>query len=61
MQIYAHKSRYGYIYMCIYMYIYVARYKKERQDLENISQRVKSLTWSKCKDISQNICAIHRR
>lgn len=55
-----------YIYMCIYLYIYVARYKpdtrkkKERQDLENISKRMKSLTWSKCKDISQNIRAIHR-
>lgn len=57
-QIYVYKARYISIYA--YIHIYVARYKKERQDLENISKRVKSLTWSKCKDISENICAIHR-
>ena len=60
MQIYVYKARNICISKYAYIHIYVARYKKKRQDLENISKRVKSLTWSKCKDISENICTIHR-
>lgn len=51
---------YLYVHISVYICSQIQEKKKERQDLENISKRMKSLTWSKCKDISQNIHAIHR-